>query len=334
MRTAAVFFAAVVLGALGSAAYAMWSVADEGTWPKTWPKELEPLRKQARSAEGGLVNLVVHEIPFTTRADFESAWPHILKVKSKGAPLFLRKGPDDWLGDTMNAGVRIHCPPPQAGDRVVPEGPLPGDRDPRSRWMYTTFIELVVDGVVVDLNRIPLPAETPLIDERPGVAAVPGGPPVKVAEAERAMGMLDVGTGDVEMLALSSEAGPVRLSGFAGGKYQVSAGRYAGLQAQLAKTDATGAKWRLSSLEPGRKEGLEIRAGETLALKLGPPLKAKIEARAVDGGRVLISLSLEGQAGETYSPRAVKGNVMPPPPKLKILDESGKAILQGNFEYG
>jgi hypothetical protein len=32
--------------------------------------------------------------------------------------------------------------------------------------MYTTFIELVVDGNVVDLNRIPLPADTPVIDER------------------------------------------------------------------------------------------------------------------------------------------------------------------------
>jgi hypothetical protein len=32
--------------------------------------------------------------------------------------------------------------------------------------MNTTFIELVVDGNVVDLNRIALPADTPIIDER------------------------------------------------------------------------------------------------------------------------------------------------------------------------
>ena len=32
--------------------------------------------------------------------------------------------------------------------------------------MYTNFIELVVDGDIVDLNRIRLPAETPIIDER------------------------------------------------------------------------------------------------------------------------------------------------------------------------
>jgi hypothetical protein len=32
--------------------------------------------------------------------------------------------------------------------------------------MNTTFIELVVDGNIVDLNRIALPADTLIIDER------------------------------------------------------------------------------------------------------------------------------------------------------------------------
>jgi hypothetical protein len=32
--------------------------------------------------------------------------------------------------------------------------------------MNTTYIELVVDGLIVDLNRIQLPPETPIIDQR------------------------------------------------------------------------------------------------------------------------------------------------------------------------
>ena len=32
--------------------------------------------------------------------------------------------------------------------------------------MWTTYIELIVDGDIVDLNRIPLPADTPVIDMR------------------------------------------------------------------------------------------------------------------------------------------------------------------------
>ena len=53
----------------------------------------------------------------------------------------------------------------------MPEAPLPGPgwegtTKVRGRWMWTTFVELVVDGDVVDLNRIPLPADTPIIDKR------------------------------------------------------------------------------------------------------------------------------------------------------------------------
>jgi len=34
--------------------YAEYVVIDEGTWPKTWPKELVPLQKQARTFDGPL----------------------------------------------------------------------------------------------------------------------------------------------------------------------------------------------------------------------------------------------------------------------------------------
>ena len=43
--------------------------------------------------------------------------------------------------------------------------------------MNTTYIELVVDGDIVDLNRIPLPADTPIIDERFQKQAEDGGEP-------------------------------------------------------------------------------------------------------------------------------------------------------------
>jgi len=38
--------------------------------------------------------------------------------------------------------------------------------DVRTKWSNTTYIELVVDGEIVDLNRIPLPPDTPIVDER------------------------------------------------------------------------------------------------------------------------------------------------------------------------
>ena len=44
------------------------------------------------------------------------------------------------------------------------EGPI-AVANTRERWLYTTYIELIVDGHVVDLNRIALPADTPILDE-------------------------------------------------------------------------------------------------------------------------------------------------------------------------
>jgi hypothetical protein len=62
--------------------YADYGVTDHGTWPESWPKEMEPLRKQSRTLEGPKQPLLHHAIPFTDRANFESAWQHLLKVKS------------------------------------------------------------------------------------------------------------------------------------------------------------------------------------------------------------------------------------------------------------
>ena len=83
------------------------------------------------------------------RDDFESAWPHLLKIKSKGAPIVLRRGPSFWLGDKATAGVCVHTPP-------VGEAPIADGKDAKENWEKTIYIELIVDGAIIDLNRIPL----------------------------------------------------------------------------------------------------------------------------------------------------------------------------------
>ena len=86
--------------------YALYGVTGEGAWPKSWPKELEPLRSQARTLVHSQYG--VHEIRFTSREQFEAAWPHILAVKSKNAPLTLLGSPNDYrnMGEPIKAGVR------------------------------------------------------------------------------------------------------------------------------------------------------------------------------------------------------------------------------------
>lgn len=162
-RIAAIPVAAVLLMVVSSAvvvnsAYADYGVTDNGTWPKSWPVELEPLRKSARTLEGPLRPLLHYAIPFIKREEFESAWPHLLKVKSKGAPIVLVRGPSFWLGQEK-AGVCVHTPPEG-------QAPIADGKDANGNWEKTVYIELIVDGQIIDLNRIPLPADTPIIDQR------------------------------------------------------------------------------------------------------------------------------------------------------------------------
>lgn len=152
--------------ALCSVGWLDYSVADKGLWPESWPKELEPLRKQARTWEGPLLPQRKYEIPFTTRAEFEAAWPHILEVKSKGAPVILSRGPYNFIGSKTSAGVIVYTPPVGTDSKANPEKPIPGQQSVGATWMNTVHLRLVVDGDVVDLNRIPLPPDTPIIDER------------------------------------------------------------------------------------------------------------------------------------------------------------------------
>jgi hypothetical protein len=166
MKRTYAWLAAIALFAVCSTAYALYEVSDRGEWPKTWPKELESLRRQATTLVGPEPPNRHYQIPFTNREEFEAAWPHFLKVKSKGAPIILVRGPKTDFMEVKPAGVLIHSPPEGADKRVIPEEPIPGQANPRVTWMNTTFIELVVDGNIVDLNRIALPADTPIIDER------------------------------------------------------------------------------------------------------------------------------------------------------------------------
>ena len=77
-----------------------------------------------------------------------------------------RAGPNFFLEKGSPAGVVIHSPPEgQPDNPATPDEAIPV-RDVSQARINTTYIELVVDGEIVDLNRIPLPADTPIIDKR------------------------------------------------------------------------------------------------------------------------------------------------------------------------
>src|SRR5687767_13461359 len=96
MKRTTAFVAAIVFVAMCSAVYALSTGGPGGTWPASWPKELEPLRKQAWTWQHEFH--VYYDIPFASREEFEAAWPHILKLKDKGASITLVRGPRLLVG--------------------------------------------------------------------------------------------------------------------------------------------------------------------------------------------------------------------------------------------
>jgi hypothetical protein len=179
-----------------------------GLWPESWPKELEPYRKQAKTYEIGTgTQENAYEINFKDREEFEEVWPTILKLKSKGAPLILRSIEPFKSGSLFNNEqpvVRIYGPVHSTygcsrlvGKKLQPAPPWPESiKSPRGEppeyvtisedgnsWVAVQEkppietvkgflfrarieIELVVDGNIIDLNRIHLPDDTAIIDKR------------------------------------------------------------------------------------------------------------------------------------------------------------------------
>ena len=149
-----------------SAAHAMYSVSGTGDWPKSWPKEMEPLRKQAQTLVGPMVDARHFAIRFNSREQFEAAWPSLLKVKTKAAPIFVVRGESFFL-DKGKAGVIVHCPPEgQNKNPNTPEKPIEGVQNLRVRWMNTNYLEVVDDGNIVDFSRVKVPKGTTVVDER------------------------------------------------------------------------------------------------------------------------------------------------------------------------
>lgn len=135
-----------------AAAYALMEYTNSGAWKDSWPKELDSLRKTSYRVEGPIVT-ERHYIPFSSREEFEKAWPYLLQVKPQNRLKAIRlvspplKSMFDELRP-LHAGVMIlENPGPHMGEQGA-------------------ALTLVVDGEIVDLNRIPLPRDTVLVDDR------------------------------------------------------------------------------------------------------------------------------------------------------------------------
>jgi hypothetical protein len=134
------------------------------------------------------------------------------------------------------------------------------------------------------------------------------------------------------------------------GTYQVSS---VGLFAQ----DASNTLWGLETLgELGKLASVEVTEGQTTAVQGGgplqvktsvsitssaPPAKAASKAKATaalppapKGKTVTVLVRYVGQAGEQYGPKVMQGKRPGPRCVVRLVDEEGKVLSQGEYTYG
>ena len=216
--------------------------------------------------------------------------------------------------------------------------------------------EFKFDGVsMIKGELLPLTKMVRVKDAFHTIRVAPDGSSVHLEQVEPPMGTLDVGSADVS-LSVISDAGPQSLTG-SGGKWQVPTGQYALVESRVTRKDASGAKWtvwhRGKTAGKAKPDTFEIRPGETLTLKLGPPLTPKVTAYAMRPAldqaavgamtpeqrakareaRIFLALVFQGASGEEYiyGVRRDTGT-QPPLPTFRILDEAGKVLHAGRFE--
>ncbi len=164
------------------------------------------------------------------------------------------------------------------------------------------------------------------------LTASPDGAKLRIAKATPKMGTLAMQDRDLQAL-LMCDSGYVCIRG-SEGKMNVPVGKYRAVYGFLSRTDEEGAKWTLTcGRGMGKLTDFEVREGQVLKFNAGAPIALKADVRK-RGSTVSIGFSAVGQAGENYAGGAQKDGKRPPPPKLKILDEKGKVLSQGTFEYG
>jgi hypothetical protein len=164
------------------------------------------------------------------------------------------------------------------------------------------------------------------------VTVAADGSQIEIAAAQPKYGNLDLGPQQVNLMAFS-DFGLLRIEA-KGQAARIPAGRYSTVSGGLVVNDGK-ADWRLQlGSDPGRAAAFVINAGETLPLPLGPPFAPTAKVMQSDR-TVIFEYVLEGRSGEAYNPSTVmRDTTRLPPPRLEVVDSSGKIIYAAAFEFG
>ena len=213
--------------------------------------------------------------------------------------------------------------PPAKGSRQPGSDAFAIDLDGDSKFNYRRPCE----SELMPLSRLVKVNETYY-----NLQVAENGSTIEFRKATLQFGQIDFGSEQVGA-RLWSDIAPQWLKG--SGRNSVPAGRYGAVVLELTKKDSSGDKVVFSIDKGGAGElgDFEVRPGEITSFQFGPPFQIKTSMER-SGENVLVSFSLQGQAGELYKPGAtIKGKEVPAP-QFKIIDESGQVAGSGRFEYG
>lgn len=104
--------------------------------------------------------------------------------------------------------------------------------------------------------------------------------------------------------------------------------RSANDQSSVREADANGIDWILTQTSglPAPKDANGVR--------MKPTVIVKTDVFRAREREMLIGLVLAGRNGERYQPTILKGGSRLAAPKLRIVDEAGKVLLDDSFAYG
>jgi len=158
----------------------------------------------------------------------------------------------------------------------------------------------------------------------------PGGRRLSIDKADTDAGLI-VCKAEGASADLVGKAGAIKLNAPA---IRVPTGEYrlAGCSFEAKADD--GVKWRICGRGTAKQKPLTVAKGKKAILEAGPPLQASMSCQK-QGDQREFGLRIEGCGKEIYSAGSfLKNGESTPEPRIKIADNKGKTVAEGQFEYG
>ena len=159
------------------------------------------------------------------------------------------------------------------------------------------------------------------------------------AEEKAATGALKIASPDVQLQIKLDKN--IRSIGSKDGEMTLDAGTYTPVAVRITKRETVGegpkakeSAWILTGQGPwGDLSEIKVEAGKTTTISLGEPITLQADVQQA-GRDVNIGCVVAGSAGEKYNPAVTKDGQPQAAPSLKIVDEAGKVLDSGAFQFG